>query len=260
MVRKKIALVAIAKDEDFYLQEWIDYHLKLGFDDIHIFQNNWRFENVIENEKVHFHIYDGKSFTNYTESNEPLWVKNIQTKCYVDFAKKYYTEYEWAAFFDVDEFLVLKKTKDVKEFIKDYDNHNCLVINWAMFGDNGIKEFDKENTSTLRRFTKRQSSLHPQFKSICKLSPEMKHNNHWNAETWVDPNLNSGDSAFNYNASDDIAQLNHYYIRTYPEFLSKVERGNACHGKKPLSTFEENNFNEIEDLNALIFLDQSYDK
>ena len=81
----------------------------------------------------------------------------------------------------------------------------------------------------------------------------MKHNNHWNTESWVDPNLNTGDSPFNYKASDDIAQLNHYYIRTYPEFIQKVERGNACHGKKPLSTFEENNFNEIEDLEALNF-------
>jgi len=40
-MKKKIALVTMAKDEDFYLQEWIDYHLKLGFDDIFIYQNNW---------------------------------------------------------------------------------------------------------------------------------------------------------------------------------------------------------------------------
>jgi hypothetical protein len=39
-MKKKIALVCIAKDEDLYLQDWIDYHLKLGFDDIHIYQNN----------------------------------------------------------------------------------------------------------------------------------------------------------------------------------------------------------------------------
>ena len=255
-MKKKISLVCIAKEEDYYLQEWIDYHLLLGFDDIHIFQNDWRFKNPIPNERVHFHIYDGKSFSNYVESNEPEWVKNIQTKCYVDFAKKYHTEYEWAAFFDVDEFLVLKKTKDIKLFIDDYKDFNCLVINWAMFGDNNIKDFDYSETSSVKRFTKRKKDLHHQFKSICKLRPEMKHNNHWDTEMWVDPNFNRGTASHNYLANDNIAQLNHYYIRTYSEFVSKVERGNACYGKKPISTFNENNFNEIEDISAFNFLYQ----
>jgi hypothetical protein len=253
-MKKKIALVCIAKNEDLYLQEWIDYHLKLGFDDIHIFQNDWRFENKKLNDRVHFHIYDGKSHTDYNKSTEPLWVKNIQTKCYVDFAKKYYTEYEWSAFFDVDEYLVLKKTNNVKDFISSYDSYECVIVNWAMFGDNNLKSFDENNNSTLKRFTKRKKNLHDQFKSICKLKPDMLHNNHWNTETWVDTNFNTGNDYINVRGNDDIAQLNHYYIRTYPEFLIKREKGNACHGKKPLETFDENNHNEVEDTIAKYFL------
>jgi hypothetical protein len=38
----KSALVAIAKNEDEYINEWINYNLKIGFDNIIIFQNNWR--------------------------------------------------------------------------------------------------------------------------------------------------------------------------------------------------------------------------
>lgn len=33
----KTALVAIAKDEDNYLKEWVEYHLKIGFDDVYVF-------------------------------------------------------------------------------------------------------------------------------------------------------------------------------------------------------------------------------
>lgn len=40
----KVALVCVAKNEDLYIQEWIDYNLKLGFDDIIIFQHEWDFE------------------------------------------------------------------------------------------------------------------------------------------------------------------------------------------------------------------------
>ncbi len=39
----KTALVCIAKNEDYYIDEWIKYHLKLGFSDIHVYQNDWRY-------------------------------------------------------------------------------------------------------------------------------------------------------------------------------------------------------------------------
>ena len=45
----KVALVCIAKNEDLYIDEWIDYHFKLGFDEIFVYQNNWRFNKDIEN-------------------------------------------------------------------------------------------------------------------------------------------------------------------------------------------------------------------
>ena len=38
----KIALVCIAKNEDDYIEEWVNYHLKLGFSKIFIYENNWR--------------------------------------------------------------------------------------------------------------------------------------------------------------------------------------------------------------------------
>jgi len=253
--KKKIALVTIAHKDDLYIQEWIDYNLKLGFDDIHIFQNNWRWENPSNNNNVYLHEYDGQSY----KSDEPIWVRNIQAKCFTEFARKYCNMYEWVAFFDIDEFLVLKKTNNVKDFIKDYEAHDCVIINWVMFGDNGITTFDESYTSQLKRFTKRQNKSHPQFKSICKPSETLEHQIHWTTGEWVDTKFNIGGGPFNYNCTDEIAQLNHYYIRTYPEFLIKRERGGVddVNTKKPIETFNDNNYNEIEDTLARDFL---YDK
>jgi hypothetical protein len=252
-MKKKIALVCIAKLEDLYIQEWIDYHLKLGFNDIHIFQNDWRFEKQIPNEHVYFHEYDGKTHKN----SEPIWVRNIQAKCYTDFLRKYSDEYEWAAFFDVDEFLVLKKTNDVKEFIKDYDNYDCLVINWAAFGDNGITNFDEKNTSVINRFTKRKALPLPQFKSICKLGINVEHQIHYTTSSWVDTNFKIGNEPYNYDGNFNVAQLNHYFTKTLPEFINKRERGNACgcgvDGKRDISDFYENNYNEVDDTLAKDF-------
>ena len=251
-MKNKIALATLAYNDELYIQEWIDYNLKLGFDDIHIFQNNWRFQNQIKNDKIHFHEYDGQSYA----SEEPIWIRNIQAKCFTDFGRKYYNDYEWAAFFDIDEFLVLKKHNNIKNFIQDYDNYDCLIVNWAMFGDNGLTTFDESYSSQLKRFTKRKTNLHDQFKSICKIDPSFEHKIHWKNGSWIDTTFKIGDGPFNYNATDEIAQLNHYYIRTYPEFLSKRERGGVdnVNVKKPIETFGENNFNEIEDTLARDFL------
>ena len=37
----KTALCCIAKNEDRYIHEWVDYHLKLGFDKIYIYCDDW---------------------------------------------------------------------------------------------------------------------------------------------------------------------------------------------------------------------------
>jgi len=252
-MKKKIALICIAQKEDLYLQEWIDYHLKLGFDDIHIFQNNWRFKNQNQKSNVYLHEYDGVTKIN----NDPLWVRNIQSRCYTEFIQNNYEKYEWVAIFDVDEFLVLKETKNVKTFISNYDNYNCLIINWAMFGDSGLTEFDEKNASVILRFTKRKSGQHGQFKSICKLGSEVTHNVHWTGGKWVDPDFNTGSGPYNYKGNFNKAQLNHYFVKTRPEFLMKRERGNAClggfGGKRRLTDFDKNNFNEVEDLDAKKF-------
>lgn len=38
----KTALFTLAKDEDNYIDEFLDYYIKLGFDDIFVYQNGWR--------------------------------------------------------------------------------------------------------------------------------------------------------------------------------------------------------------------------
>src|SRR5512137_343420 len=55
----KIAIVCIAKDEDQYIQEWIDYHLKLGVDEIVLYEHNWK--SNVENDRVRKIEWNGKN-------------------------------------------------------------------------------------------------------------------------------------------------------------------------------------------------------
>lgn len=148
----KVALVAIAKNEDEYLKEWVDYNLKVGFSEIFVYQNDWRYtKNDITNPHVHLEILDGPQ---------------KQNQCYNDFIKNHYNEYDFIAFFDIDEFIYIKNNKSVPEFLNDYKDVDALYINWRLFGDNGLKCVENDDYSVLNRFTKCDDKLHRLGKPI----------------------------------------------------------------------------------------------
>ena len=99
----KVAIVCIAKKEDNYIREWIDYHTKLGFDHFFIYENNWRSNLDLPN--VTCIPWDG---------NEK------QLPAYNDAIKKLTGEYKWAAFIDVDEFFALKRHDNIKDLLYSY--------------------------------------------------------------------------------------------------------------------------------------------
>jgi hypothetical protein len=104
----KVALVAIAKNEDHYINEWIRYNLKLGFTKIFIYQNDWIAKIDPDIDMTKIELIDWPS--NYI--NEKL-DPNIQINAYNDFIAKKYLDFDWAAFFDCDEFLYMNKVKDL---------------------------------------------------------------------------------------------------------------------------------------------------
>ena len=258
-MKKKIALVTMAKDEDYYLQEWIDYNLKLGFDDIYIFQNNWRFKNPIQNDRVHFMEYDKQS----EKKSANVWDWNRQSICYSTFGQDYCDEYEWALFTDVDCFLTLKQHDNINDFISDYDNisQTQLLMNFAWFGDNGVSTFNENHTTVLDRFTKRWDKPHNfsyyQTVPICKLRKDLKHSLHFVDGQWVDidGSVGQGVSSRTRNISFDKAQVNHYYTKSLPEWHHKMgkTRAEGDEWGNILDWFHENNFNDVEDLYALNF-------
>ena len=59
----KTVLVCIAKDEENYVEEWLDYNHKLGFDEIIMYENDWKcpverpFLNKIKYYQITYIIY-----------------------------------------------------------------------------------------------------------------------------------------------------------------------------------------------------------
>jgi hypothetical protein len=233
----RVALVCVAKNEDNYIHEWINYHKKLGFDDIFIYQNDWDFDI---------------SYPNVVTIKTTG--KQSQLKSYQNFITTYKDQFDWAAFVDVDEFFVLKKHNNIKEFISEHGSGSSIAVNWMIFGDNNISEIDG-NFSTIKRFTKREDSVNPHIKSICNLKQKITFSDpHSIVEGWVDSNGKRGVGPFNYGGPIDVIQINHYFCKTKEEFIQKIQRGRAdIEGFRNVNEFDSMNHNEVEDLTALKF-------
>ncbi len=235
----KVALVAIAKNEDNYIDEWLNYYIKLGFDHIFVYQNNWRC-------KLEYPFLTKIEWDGYA----------VQKPAYNDFVNKNIGIYSHAAFFDIDEFLVLKKHKNIKQFLKDYDRYDSLGINWVMFGDNYLVA-PKDDFSLIKRFTLRAKSIHPDVKTITKLKKGLNMEVHSVEKNWFDLDGNFCSGFSNRRGNDKIAQINHYFCKTLSEYIDKSNRGVVCSGdhvRGNMQDFEKYNLNEIEDLSAYNFM------
>ena len=248
-----VVLACIAKDEDNYVHEWIHYHLKLGFDQIFVYCNDWYFES--QNPKVTVYDWPG---------NAEFIQKSVQLSAYKDFIKKH-QDYDWAAFLDVDEFLCLKKHDNIKAFIKQYEQYDCIGINWVFFGDNGLKEVKNNKYSVLKRFTRRGNDAALPIKTIVKLNKDITFENSHSPKDIkiVDTNYKIFAGPGNPKGPIDVAQINHYFVKTYQEYMeNKIPKGRVS-GKpnrlidklKPAENlFNERNLNEIKDTVARDFM------
>jgi len=235
----KVAICVIAKFEDHYLEEWLDYNHKLGFDHIFLFQNDWRTD--VERPFLTKGICDGPT---------------IQVPLYNHFLMDN-TEYDWIAFIDCDEYIVLKKHNNIKELIEEYkDRTDVIGLNWFMFGNLGIEK--REGNSLIKMFTKRSSQIDQHIKVIVNknVGPIMLFP-HCTYKESMDTNGNKFLGSFNPSGPTDVAYINHYYSKTREDWILKCERGRADSNTKRNTQewdLQVNINNEVEDLSAYNFI------
>ena len=235
----KVALVCVAKMEDHYLEEWLDYNHKIGFDKIIMYQNDWRTD--VERPFLEKREWDGKSV------QLPIYNSFLQTD----------TEYDWVAFFDCDEFLVLKKHNNIKEFIEEYGpKHPVLSFNWHFYGSWGLQT--RTSNSLLRMFPNRNKNTDQHVKVMIKRDSGnrfmLPHNCHGPAMD-TDGKLFNG--PFNPNGPSDVAVLNHYHNKTREDWMLRCERGRVdCEIQHDRDRWdnEVNDNIDIVDLSALNFM------
>ena len=217
------ALCGIVKDAEAYLDEWVDYHFGLGFHSIYLIDNSDKHELKSWQDK--------RRNAGYSVRVLPKPGTHRQMYGYHMCAAEFKNDHTYMAFFDVDEFLVLKKHDRVDDMLADHLKEGSLAVSWYIFGTGDTNMYAP--LPVTKRFMYRdgdtEKTRHNQWsnvKSILKLQdygnyPKSPHSMKHSRGTWKD--TNGGGTfdkigAINTDRPTDVAVIHHYKYLSPKEF------------------------------------------
>ena len=144
-----VAISSLQKNTSAYVNEWVAWHLSLGFDKIFIHDNSEKgnIGDYIQEE------YKDKVVIVPIEKDEGQCVCDLQTQVINDFIQAHSEDVDWCAFIDSDEYIHIDNYSSVQEWLSNAPQDvNCVALNWHLYGDDGVIEGD-ETQPVQERFT-----------------------------------------------------------------------------------------------------------
>ena len=225
----KIAICTMAREENLYIKQFVDYYLKLGIDHIFIYDDNEpnteKISDVLHNPyKSHVTIYD--NIINKTLKGQP----QAYTLCY----NNNKNTFDWIFMCDIDEYLIIKNNT-LKNYLSNESFQKCdfVKIHWVVPTDNNILHYDNRpllerlkgpylNDTHVKTFVKGniedlKYDIHSPFSSPFR---NISCNN--NGEKY-----NTTKVFFNdvFDINYDKAYIIHFKYKSTEEYIKKYKRG-----------------------------------
>lgn len=252
-----ISAVVIIKNESKYIREWVAYHKEVGIDHVYVYDND-----SLDNAEAVLRADIDNGFVTYISFPG----KNRQIDAYRDAVNRFGNDSEWFALLDADEFIVMvDKDLSLKKFLVSQSKSvSQIIVGWLVFGSSEKKV--KEDGLVIERFKwHAKNDYISEYKPIFRPESAIK----MNFPHWVDVIGKTVDEAgnryFRYPllsknnvrpALKNTIRINHYYSKSWEEFLEKRSRGYADHSGDERSEydFKRHDKNDESDtiLNCLI--------
>lgn len=233
----KISIFSIIKDEQLYLDEWIKYHLSIGFDDIFLFED---FGSIPHDEICN--NYDKVHLIKVEEINAEVPFKGRQFFIVNYFLNNYYTETDWTAIIDLDEFIILDDCSDIHKFLNEYKDDYGLYLYWRIYNANG--------------HIKRPESTISVFDAYTTLSPDKEYDKNWCFKSFVNIKKFHQDNIKMKSVHEVTngvntkhlltsmvrcyhkAHINHYFTKSWEDWIQKIIiRGDIFEGNRKIEDF-----------------------
>jgi Uncharacterized enzyme of heme biosynthesis len=216
------AVCLIARDENAYIREWAEYHLRIGFDAVILYDNEST--TPLADELTDLAAL-GRVLAHTIPSDPEGWIKT-QGNAYTDCMERYRDAFRWIAVIDSDEFLVPKHTRNIKEFLGEYECYGAVVANWVMFGSSGVAV--NESGSQIFTFIHTADEEKTTIKSIVQPRKVLAFTGPHGADLLPGHFAVSADHfplepcVYSAPFTGDRIQLNHYWWRSREDYQAKT--------------------------------------
>lgn len=236
-------ICACFRSEGYYLQDWVDYHLELGFSRIYLFDNNIGNDdleyvyNISRNRRVD--IINRRN----AEYKQPEWYAEIYALLGPN---------DWGLFIDIDEYLTFKEGMTLEQYVKMAMSTACqqVKINWLTYGNNGqivrtpgsVRERFPHPVSN-RKFRKGGNIENSHTKAFIRGGLSVT----WYSMHWASGSIMGCNSNFRGVTNEhprvrrpvwDTAWIRHYQSRSEQEWCWKMKRWNH-------TGYDWNNYNSV---------------
>jgi hypothetical protein len=249
---RDLAVVAIVKNEDKVIYEWLAHHAALGVQHFFLYDNG-----STDGTRAEIDAFPERDRITVTE-----WPMAMgQMPAYADALKRFERHWRWMAFIDADEFFVLPEDPSIPAVLADYEDCDGLAVPWQLFGSNGhvrrppglvIENYTRRSHDdfAVRRHTK--CIVQPSRIADIATNPHIFQSLNGRI---VREDRQVVSERFSSLVDDFVPRrlrLHHYVVQSREDFEAKARRGLVAEaGPRDERFFTVHDRNEVEDCTAL---------
>lgn len=231
-----LSIMAIFKNEQDYMEEWLDYHISQGFDQIYLYSNDLNLNSYpyLTNSKYVSHI----KLVDWTNKKNN-GIDTVQRQAYTHCVQTYSHQTQFLMMLDLDEFVVpIKSYSTVSDYLHSlkpqWDNIKAFKIQRYDFGSSGHKT---KPLGTVMNSYKYHEKVCSSFKTLANtdyidVGSKFERVHDFNL---IPKSGKIFNSYFGYhetgfpnsckpNTVNEIPLvINHYYTKSYEEYLTRCD-------------------------------------
>ena len=228
MKKVYLTLIAVVRDQEHYVKEWLAFHRLAGVERFVIMLHKCADETERKIRELPFR--DDIFIHHVTETSNP----SVQMGAYHWAVRNYGHDSRWLLFIDSDEFFFGTKEDNLPLILERYEEQGGLAAHWLNFGHNN--QTLRPCRLSIEVFTKRMDGTGG-INRVIKCAVQTEH-----LLTLLSPHrqltvrpivrehfdaLDASDFSTNKPATWDIIRCNHYHTRSMEDWVARCKRGSC---------------------------------
>lgn len=229
--KHKLCIMAIFKNEEEYLKEWLEYHIEQGVSHFYLYCNDEKIDkyDYLDNYKQYITLIPWLNKTNKGS-------ETIQRQAYTHCVKNFNNNYEFIMMLDIDEFIIHQdKNKRVIDFMYEIENDTkAIKVQRYNFGSNN--HLKKPPGKVMDNYVKHENMC-SSYKTIGNSNYIDTNLNFFGVHdfNFIEKNGKIYNDYFSYehtgfpngcnlNTINEIPLIiNHYYTKSYDEYMKRCD-------------------------------------